>query len=178
MVKLGYQVNNCDDLVVWITHSFGPECMLILITFGAASMLYLVYSLIRCIEYNSKRSFRFLRKLGKSTFSQIRTRFYPASTIRRRSARSHSYPNSSSLIPNRCFDRPDCPVPDPSIPNSTHNTSNPSPQDSEITCPTIPSDSVSTQLTTSAKSMTPHIPLAPLSTAPRRNPNRRRNSLM
>ena len=46
MVKLGYQVNNYDDLVVWITYSFGPEYILILIILGAASILYLVYSLL------------------------------------------------------------------------------------------------------------------------------------
>ena len=105
MVKLGYQVNNCSDLVMWVINSLGSEIVLTLIIFGTVLALYWLYSLLRCVDDGCQRSSRALKSISKSVYMKVQSRFFPQ-TIRRRSICARSSPGSSSNLVSRCFDRP------------------------------------------------------------------------
>ena len=175
MVKLGYQVNNCSDLVTWITNSLGSEIVLILITLGTVLALYWLYSLLRCVDDGCRKSSRILKSMSKSIYLRARSRFFPP-TIRRRSTRARSFPGSSSNSVSRCFDRPNCPIPCPTPQSLLHNTTTIPPQDSKTISPNKHNDLAYSR--PRPKTTTPSTPLSPLPVIPRRNPNRRRNSLL
>ena len=177
MVKLGYQVNNCSDLVTWITNSLGSEIVLILITLGTVLALYWLYSLLRCVDDGCRKSSRILKSMSRSIYLRARSRFFPP-TIRRRSTRARSFPGSSSNSVSRCFDRPNCPISCPTPQSLLHNTTTIPPQDSETISPNKHNDLAYSRLTPRPKTTTPNTPLSPLPVIPRRNPNRRRNSLL
>ena len=176
MVKLGYQVNNCSDLETWVINSLGSEIVLTLIILGTVLALYWLYSFLRCVDDGCQRSSRALKSIGRSVYMKVRSRFFPQ-TVRRRLIRARSFPGSSSDSVSRCFDRPNCPIHclTPCCP--LHNTTIP-PPDSETICPTQHNDLPLSGPIPRPKITTPNTPLSPLPIIPRRNPNRRRNSLL
>ena len=172
MVNLGYQINNCADLVSWLIHTLGAEIVLGLVVGGALLALYLLYSTTRLIDDGLRESMRIFRVLCKNAYTSIQSRVRISST-RRRSSRSRSYPSANTRV-SRCYDRPDCPILTPTIASPISNISetnqcipfNPTPDDSPD------GDRFDPRI------LTPATPLAPPS--PQQAPARRlrRNSLL
>ena len=164
MIQLGYHISGSDDFITWATHSFGSDLVLFLIFCGLLFLLHLLYSVLRFIDKLVQRVYRCLHKIAKKLGTFLNSKFSSYS-LQNSTIRSVSHQSSTPLssTSSRCFDRPNCPI--TSSQQIESISSDPSIQ-------TI-SDSSSTNRVT-----TPSTPLSPPSTAARRNPLRRRSSLL
>ena len=170
MVELGYRIANCDDFITWATHSFGSDVILFLILCGILFILHLILHVLRLLEQIGQRLLVCISKSCRLIETYLRSRFTSRNSRRRPS--SSIDPSSLSQLQQstlRCFDRPDCPILSPIL--SRSYSASPiiqPPTDLLRSSPEVCKDG----------NPTPSIPLAPPNTLPRRNPQRRRNSLL
>ena len=171
MVNLGYQINNCADLVSWLIHTLGAEAVLCLIVNGAVFLLYLLYAITRLVDDGCRSFVKIIRSLCKNICGSLHSRLR-TSTVRRRSSRSRSYPSTTARV-SRCYDRPDCPIPVPPTPLHL-----PSLSDSTSVTPLAkPTTDLRSDDQFDLLALTPTTPLAPPRSQPTPIRRVRRNSL-